>query len=371
VFKDSNLKATLIDNGVDTDGDGVISKDEAADVKSLVAMFGRDSLFVKSSFTSFDEFQYFTGIDTIPAGSFRNWTQLTSITLPESIKVIDMDFKTDEDNSIFRNCPKLTKIRGKFSNESQNALIYNSKLVKVVESETNFVIPSEIDTIVRFAFYNSYVQDLTIPANVKVIGESAFEFSKVDTVIFAVKSDKHSYLNKVGERSFAHCYNLIAFMGPEVPESHVRVTPNHRCLAVDTLLCAYTLGSTEANLTDLTDSWHLKRLSDYLFDVVDMDGKPLESFNFRLSTVALPITVNHIGEHTFRNQAKLCSIYFKSGVPPYYCGENAFEGCPEYDSGSLYQLNYWISYASDVDAFAAALHVSDKRIMRYETWPYK
>ena len=363
-FSDSKLKALLIANGIDTDGDGIISTDEAAAVKSLETLIGADTLFVKSSISSFDEFKYFTGIDTIPAGSFRNWTQLTSITLPESIKVIDMDFDATDDNSIFRNCPNLTKFKGKFSTMNEDALLYKGKLIKVAESVTNFTIPAGTDTIVRFAFYNSNVQDLTIPESVKVIGESAFEFSKVDTVIISVNSNKEPYVKKIGEKSFAHCYNLIAFMGPEVnhKDGAVRVTPNRRYLCVDSVVVAYTLGSTEKQVV-MPDDWGLKKLSDHLFDVVDMDGQPLTDaqFKYQLQTIVLPKSVNHIGDYTFRNEKYLTDVYFHGQIPPYYCGQHAFDGC-HFDIKAVID-----SKCSDQKAWKAVMNI---QITMWDSWVF-
>ena len=364
VFSDSKLKTLLIANGIDTDGDGIISTDEAAAVKSLETLIGADTLFVKSSISSFDEFIYFTGIDTIPAGSFRNWTQLTSITLPESIKVIDMDFDATDDNSIFRNCPNLTKIKGKFSTENEDALLYGGKLIKVTESVTNFNIPAGTDTIVRYAFYNSNVQDLTIPESVRVIGESAFEFSKVDTVIISVNASKEPYVKKIGEKSFAHCYNLIAFMGPEVnhKDGAVRVTPNRRYLCVDSVVVAYTLGSTEKQVV-LPDDWGLKKLSDYLYDVVGMDGQKLTDaqFKYQLQTLVLPKSVNHIGDYTFRNEKDLTDVYFHGQIPPYYCGQHAFDGCHD-DIKAVID-----SKCSDQKAWKAVLPI---QITMWDSWVF-
>ena len=364
VFEDSNLKIHLINQGVDTNGDGEISMSEAAAITSLETLLGHDPLFVSSNFTSFNEFQYFIGITTIPAGSFRNWTKLTSITLPQSITTIDMDFDATTDDSIFRNCPLLTHIAGKYANSYENALVYNKKLVKVAEKQTVFAIPPGVDTVVRYAFYNSMIEEVTIPESVKVIGESAFEFSKIKEVAFPTDSYGDACIKKIEEKTFAHCYKLTGFYGPTAFSGLLRVTSDHRFVAVDSTLYAYALGAAETQAV-IQNDFSLKRMSDYLFDVVGMDGNPLPAseFTHTLETIALPSSTTRIGEHTFRNCEQLTKLYFKSAFPPYGCGANAFSGC---NSGWRAYLNV----VSDMVEFSAALHVPMFRIQVYDSWPF-
>ena len=337
---------------------------EAAAITSLETLLGHDPLFVSSNFTSFDEFQYFTGITTIPAGSFRNWTKLTSITLPQSITTIDMDFDATTDDSIFRNCPLLTHIDGKYSNSNKNALVYNKKLVKVAENQTVFAIPPGVDTVVRYAFYNSMIEEVTIPESVKVIGESAFEFSRIKEVTFPTDSYGDACVKKIEEKTFAHCYKLTSFNGPTAFSGLLRVTSDHRFVAVDSTLYAYALGAAETQAV-IQSYFSLKRMSDYLFDVVGMDGNPLPAseFTHTLETIALPTSTTRIGEHTFRNCEQLTKLYFKGAVPPYGCGANAFSGC---NSGWMAYLNG----ASDIAKFSAVLHVPVSKIQVYDSWPF-
>lgn len=102
---------------MDTDQDNEISLSEARAVTSVEAMLGTS--LSNATFTSFDEFGYFTGIKKLPAGSFNGWMNLTTITLPESIETIEINFRdqadagTSPEKTIFWNCPKLNSIKGK------------------------------------------------------------------------------------------------------------------------------------------------------------------------------------------------------------------------------------------------------------------
>ena len=61
VFADESIKTALVD-AFDTNDDGELSFSEAAAVTSLEGVFG-----TTNDFTSFDEFQYFTSITSIPS----------------------------------------------------------------------------------------------------------------------------------------------------------------------------------------------------------------------------------------------------------------------------------------------------------------
>ena len=81
-FADPNVKVICVANW-DTNGDGKLSKTEAAVVTSLGDVF-----MGNSEITSFDELQYFTGLTTIPDNAFYGCGSLKSIRLPKSLTSI-------------------------------------------------------------------------------------------------------------------------------------------------------------------------------------------------------------------------------------------------------------------------------------------
>lgn len=80
-FADANVKAICVENW-DTNGDGELSKTEAAAVTSLGAVFKF------SEITNFEELVYFTGLKSLESNVFRNST-LTNIALPNSVTSIE------------------------------------------------------------------------------------------------------------------------------------------------------------------------------------------------------------------------------------------------------------------------------------------
>lgn len=77
-FKDAKVKAICVQNW-DTNDDGELSYGEAAKVTSIRKFFRGTTI------QSFDELQYFTGIDEIGTDAFRQCKNLTNITIPQNV----------------------------------------------------------------------------------------------------------------------------------------------------------------------------------------------------------------------------------------------------------------------------------------------
>ena len=132
-FADAEVKRICVENW-DTDGDGELSEDEAASVQDLGNVFQYNW-----EITSFDELQYFTGLNSIAGYAFSFCGNLTSITIPENLTSIG--------NYAFNGCSSLTSI----------------------------TIPMNLTSIGDYAFENcSSLTSVTIPENVTSIGNGVF-----------------------------------------------------------------------------------------------------------------------------------------------------------------------------------------------------
>lgn len=223
-FADAEVKRICVENW-DTNGDGELSKDEAKAVTSL--MDGEQSVFHENgTITSFDEFQYFTGLTSIEDKAFYDCQSLASVVLPSTItsigkfafyrcsKLENIDLPESLlsiDNQAFRvsglktlfipknvttigvgitgYCQNLVSIvvDGENTNfESPNgcnAIIQNGGSLKAGCRYTK--IPEGVKTILAECFYNNReLETIEIPSTVNYVFSNAFqECSKLTSMI--------------------------------------------------------------------------------------------------------------------------------------------------------------------------------------------
>ena len=211
-FADANVKQICVSNW-DTNGDGELSKTEAASVTDLGTVFKNNK-----QISTFDELQYFTGLRCIDYEAFAYCTNLTSITIPNNVTSIGENafFKcsnlnfitisnsvTSIEQNVFFSCTSLvsvtipSSVKSIYSNpfkgctnlasivveegnskydsrNNSNAIIETSSNSLIVGC-MNTTIPNSVKKIEHWAFYGcSGLTSLTIPSSVNTIGRSAF-----------------------------------------------------------------------------------------------------------------------------------------------------------------------------------------------------
>ena len=192
-FKDDSVRAFLVAQGVDTDGDDEISKDEAAAVTSFDDIFYANTYeqYTTYDFTSFDELQYFTGITELPAYLFYKSTALQSVTMPASLKKIG--------TCAFSNCTGLTSATLNPGLEVIGVSAFNGTSLTAVS------LPSTLTVLDAASLQGTAIEELVIPGGIEIIGSCAaygcHALKKV-TVQEGVK--------KIYSQAFSNCENLIS-----------------------------------------------------------------------------------------------------------------------------------------------------------------
>ena len=172
-FADANIKAICVSNW-DKNGDGELSKEEAASATYLGAVF-----YENKTITLFEEFQYFIGIEDL-SSAFRNCSNLKKIIIPSSVKIIG--------KWAFQNCSALTG---------------------------TLIIPSSVTSIGESAFEecSGFTGALTIPESVTSIGERAF----LGCVGFNGSLSLPNSLTSIGKHAFFGCSGFTGNL--TIPES--------------------------------------------------------------------------------------------------------------------------------------------------------
>lgn len=143
------------------------------------------------------------GTLSIASGAFSTCTNLNKITLPDSLKVVDID--------AFKDCNSIAEVvfNGTFAqwlsilfeNDYASPLHNSNVFFNITEAKDNIVIPETVTRIPAGTFRKTAIKSVTIPASVKYIGEEAFEdCTQLDTIVFA--STDISY---IGKDAFKNC----------------------------------------------------------------------------------------------------------------------------------------------------------------------
>ena len=212
-FADSMVKAICVARW-DTNGDGELSPSEAARVTTIGTFEGNGKI------TSFDEFQYFTSVETLSKSAFQGCSSLTSITLPASVTSIG--------DYVFFGCSSLTSITlpegvtsiGEYAFRdcsSLTSVTLPAGLTSIGEwaffgcsSLTSVTLPAGLTSIGEGAFYDcSSLTSLTLPAGVTSIGRSAFfGCSSLTSVTLPAG------LTSIGNYAFSYCSSLTSVTLP-------------------------------------------------------------------------------------------------------------------------------------------------------------
>lgn len=240
-----------------------------------------------------------SNLSTIGIGAFYNCVSLDSFSLPANVsKINDYTF-------------------------------YNSRGLTQFEPYSG----SRLESIGSFAFYNSGLPALTLPQDVRTIGESAFENSALSS--FGFSTGGIYRLTSIGDRAFANCASLTSMFIPSSLSANGmgdRVFYNSTGL-VDVVFASggalASLGEYSfyncTSLQTITLPQSLAAIGDYQF------------YGSRsLTTIAIPATVQSIGAYAFAG---------KDGVP---MGLNSvvFVGNSTLSSIGAYAFNLCYSLAS-------------------------
>ena len=284
----------------DKNGNNKLSYSEAATLVNLSAV-----TFPTSVEVSFNEFEHFTSVTTIPTEYFKN-SKLTSIVFPNSL--------TEIGQYAFRGCTSLTSIS----------------------------LPENI-TLKYGAFHScSALTELTIPAGINWTTDAFRYCTGLETVTIAPG------VEDIPADAFSKCTSLSSIVIPST---------------VKTIWSNVFYGCT--SLTNVTIPDSVTKMSDTVFyDCNNLKTVKLSSNITRLpnqtfwgcsalESIEIPSSVTEIGYSCFYNCSALKIVSVKNTTPPtlsdnvfYTCGNLSTIYVPSTTLNTYKYANYWQEYSS-------------------------
>ncbi len=262
-------------------------------------------------------------VTTIGESAFYNCTGLTSITIPNSVTTIN--------SYAFYNCVKLeniiipdnvTRIDNyaftytayyNNSNNWKNDVLYIGKhLIQAMRSiSTSYSIPTGILTISESAFeYCDSLTSITIPNSVTCIGNEAFSGCTGLTSITIPNS-----VTSIGEGAFSYCAGLASIT---VDESNTVYHSENNCLIekeTKELIsgCKNSVIPSDGSVTSIGDSAFSNctgLTSITIPNSVTSIGDSAFTYCTELTSITIPNSVTSIGHYAFNGCTGLTDVYY-------------------------------------------------------------
>ena len=252
-----------------------------------------------------------SGVVGIANGAFANNEELTTVTIPATVKNVG--------RSSFSYCENLTAIyvdsnNPNYSNDSNGVLFNKDKtiLVKCPEGKKNLTIPNTVKRLNEFSVVNTTFEYVTIPNSVEEIGYQAFYNSSLISVVIP------DSVKVIEDLAFCYSFDL----------SSISIGENVEKIGIDTFTYTdwyYALDSEVAVL----DNWLIYVFSeepDFVVPdgIVGIAGDAF-GWNTAIKTVSLPNTLKYIGEEAFIGCSNIESIVIPKNVQS--IGKSAFDFC--------------------------------------------
>ena len=281
-FADANVKTICVAQW-DTNGDGKLSKAEAAAVTTLDKVF-KDN----ETITSFNELQYFTKLTSIGDNAFDGCYNLTSVTIPKSVTSIG--------ERAFYGC-----------------------------GITSITIPESVTSIGERAFYGCGITSITIPESVTSIGNYPFSYcSSLASINVEQENEYYDSRNNCNAIIETATNTLIAgCKKTTIPEGVTNIGNNafSGCSGLTSITIPEGVTSIGdytfygcSGLTTITIPEGVTSIGDYTF--YGCSG---------LTTITIPEGATSIGEYAFYQCSSLTSITIPEGVTS--IRDYAFYGC--------------------------------------------
>lgn len=308
VFEDSVMKQLCV-AAFDTNGDGELSYQEAAEVVDLSKM-----ALTKKTFKTFNEFEYFTSVTKIPDSYFKQ-VGIKSIKFPKSLKTID--------KYAFYNCTSLESVE----------------------------FPDGLKTISDYAFYGcKSMLKITLPADMTTLGYNVFE--NCSGLVSACLSGK---INTINSYVFKNCTSLVDVEFKDGARLGLGMFMG--CSGIKTI----DVPSGQKEWVDMFKGCSSLEEIVIPSDVVSI-GNSFEDCK-SLKSISLPEGISSIRSYAFRNCSSLETIYLPSSLNE--VGSNAFVNCTVLKNVHIPSLETWckVNFSYSPLTYEADLYCNGEKVV--------
>ena len=226
VLSSQILKDAFAYSHIDTDYNGLISHEEASNATTLegIRIQGTDEAW------TFNEFELFTSVTSIPDNFFWGCTGLKEITLPASLKTIGFyafdntslesihipASVTEIGLSAFGNC-NITLDENNSSFTLEDGVLYNINKTRIVAFDSNrtghYDIPETVRSSSGGPFIKPGITSISIPSTWTEIPANAFSYSDLTEITIP------NSVTSIGSWAFCGCKNLTSVTLPNALET--------------------------------------------------------------------------------------------------------------------------------------------------------
>lgn len=339
VFEDPRVEALCVAR-YDANLDGKLTYEEIATVTDV-----KDLFLLEKKIVSFNEFEYFTSVTSIPNEMFEECTLLESIKLPESITYIG--------SYAFHNCQSLTSIvipEGvKYRPDGDYYDDYGYSWFAGCSSLESVILPSTLEELPSYCFENCVsLTTITIPEGIDVIPYGCFSGCEQLSTIniktpikqicnsafrecsmltsFDLSHLSNSYdedyyeeYSCLGESAFAYS----GLTSVTIPESVTSINGSvfEGCVDLASVTLhdniTYIGGSAFRGCSDLNNielPLNLEKIGSYAFQNSGLEGEVIDGTSMK--ALVIPAKVKNIGYDAFTGCSNLSAVKMLSMYPP-------------------------------------------------------
>lgn len=294
----------------DFDEDGFFTMEDAAMVSSLDGAFKNNEVI-----KSFNEFKYFTGLETLERGEFENCLNLESITLPENFKFLPSEF--------FSNCKNLKNVV-----LPDGLLLISDNAFFECNNLKEISLPQTVQSIEFAAFGGTIIESFVLPRDLKNLDGNVFignEFLRNVTI----DEGNNNFVKKDGV-IYTSSMDKLVWYPPYLTNIEFAIKEgvtdiNTAAFASNNVIRKITMPSTmkSAGLLSFAMCFNLEEV--VFNDQFEQLGSFAFAYDAAIKKVILPESLTRIHEGTFGMCQNLSEV--KLGNNTEYIGEAAFAYC--------------------------------------------